>query len=67
VSIEQLMQAAANLSYDEKGQLADYLVQLRNREDPHYLPEITRRITDKTPGHWLTPDQFEKRITGDGD
>jgi hypothetical protein len=64
MTIEQLKKEAESLSFEEKGQLAAYLVQLRNRQDPNYLSEIHRRIGDKDPAHWLTPDQFESRLDG---
>jgi hypothetical protein len=62
MTIDQLKKEAASLSFEEKGQLAAYLVQLRNREDPSYVAEMRRRIEDKNPSHWLTPDQFEARL-----
>ena len=52
----------ATLSFEEQGELAAYLVQLRNRRDPEYLPEIQRRIEDAGRGQWLSPDEFEKRV-----
>ena len=60
--IEQVKREVATLSFEEQGELAAYLVQLRNRRDPEYLPEIRRRIENTGPSHWLTPDEFEKRL-----
>jgi hypothetical protein len=62
MSIEQLKKEAAALSFEEQGQLAAFLVQLRNRQDPEYLTEMGRRISDKDRSHWLTPEEFEKKL-----
>ena len=62
MTVEQVKREAATLSFVEQGELAAYLVQLRNRQDPEYLPEMHRRIQDTNRKHWLTPDEFEKRL-----
>ena len=62
MTVEQVKREAATFSFEEQGELAAYLIQLRNRRDPEYLPELQRRIEDTGRSHWLTPDQFEKRL-----
>jgi hypothetical protein len=62
MTVEQVKREAAALSFEEQGELAAYLVQLRNRRDPEYLPELQRRIEDTERSHWLTPDDLEKRL-----
>jgi hypothetical protein len=62
MTVEQLKKEAEALSFEEKGQLVAYLMQLRNREDPEYRAEMRRRIEDKDPAHWLTPEEFESRL-----
>ena len=62
MTVEQVKQELASLSFDEQGQLTAYLVQLRNRHDPEYVQEIQRRIGDTDRGHWLTPNEFEKHL-----
>ena len=62
MTIEQVKKEAAALSFEEQGELAAYLVHLRNREDPDYLPELQRRIKDTNRSHWLTPEEFEQRL-----
>ena len=62
MTVEQVKKEAARLSYNEQGAVAAYLVQLRNRHDPDYLPQLQRKIEDTDRTHWLTPDEFEKRL-----
>jgi hypothetical protein len=62
MSIEQLKKEAAALSFEEQGQLAAYLVQLRNRQDPRYQGEMRQRIEDQDRAHWVTPEQFGKKL-----
>ena len=62
MTIEQLMQESESLSYQDKGKLVAYLLAMRNREDPEYLAEIQGRIEDRDPNHWLTPEEFSKRL-----
>jgi hypothetical protein len=62
MTVEQVKREVATLSFKEQGELAAYLVHLRSRQDPEYLPGIRRRIQDSNRKHWLTPDEFEKRL-----
>lgn len=64
MSIEELKREAERLSFDEQGQLAAYLVQLRNQQDPGYEEAIRERVADGERSHWLTPDEFEARLDG---
>ncbi|MFK5921021.1 MAG: hypothetical protein QM496_02490 [Verrucomicrobiota bacterium] len=62
MTVEQLKKEAEDLSFEEKGQLAAYLVHLRNRQDPDYLNEMQNRIEDGKASNWLSPDEFETRL-----
>ena len=62
MTIEELKKEAESLSFEQQGELAAYVVQLRNRRDPEYMAEMQSRIEDADRGHWLTPDQFERRL-----
>ena len=62
MTIEQIKRELAELSFEIQGELAAYLVQLRNAKDPEYRKEISERLDDKDPNHWLTPDEFEQRL-----
>jgi hypothetical protein len=62
MTVNQLMRETEALSFEEKGQLAAYLVQMRNRKDPEYLAEMQARIEEKDSSRWLNPDEFEIRL-----
>ena len=39
-----------------------YMVALEDRNRPGYAKELARRIDDKSPDHWLTPEQSEREL-----
>jgi hypothetical protein len=62
MTIEQIKKETESLSFSQQGELAAFLVQLRNRQNPDYMIEMQGRIEDTDSAHWLSPDEFEKRI-----
>ncbi len=50
------------LSATEQAEVAAFLFQLRRKDDADYQAKIERRLNDKDPSHWLTVDEFEKRL-----
>jgi hypothetical protein len=62
MTLEQIKKEAESLSSPEKAQLAAYLIHLRNREDPEYLRQMRERVEDREKSHWLSPDEFERRL-----
>ncbi len=42
---------------------AAFLFHLRHKAvTPEYQATVDRRAADKDPSHWLTPEEFEKRL-----
>lgn len=62
MTIEELQKEAEALSFTQQGELEAYVVQLRNRRDSDYMAEMQCRIEDADRSHWLTPDEFERRL-----
>jgi asparagine synthetase B (glutamine-hydrolysing) len=62
MSLEQLKLEVAALSDREQAELIRYTLQLRHTNDPEYRREVTDRLNDKEKSHWLTPDEFERRL-----
>lgn len=62
MSFEQLKQEVASLSEREQSELIAYTLQLRYAHDSTYRREVTERLNDKDQSHWLTPDEFERRL-----
>jgi hypothetical protein len=64
MSVEELKKALTSLSRAEQNEISAFLFHLRHRADAAYQAELAARIADKDPTHWLTPEEFEKRLDG---
>lgn len=62
MSFEDLKRQVALLSHQEQAELISYTVKLRYAQDSNYRREVTNRLNDAESSHWLTPDEFEKRM-----
>jgi hypothetical protein len=62
VSVMDLKKELAALSAKEQAEMAAFLFQLRRQGDADYQATLGRRLKDKDPSHWLTPDEFERRL-----
>jgi hypothetical protein len=62
MSVEELKKTVAMLSPQEQKELTAFLFHLRHRGDTTYQETLTARMGDKDPSHWLTPEEFEKRL-----
>lgn len=62
MSFEQLKREVALLSEPEQAELISYTLQLRYAHDSNYHREVTDRLNDSDKSHWLTPDEFERRL-----
>ncbi len=61
MSVREIKEKLAALPRNEQDEVIAYLFHLRHggEEDAR---QITRRLTDKDASHWLTPDEFERRL-----
>jgi hypothetical protein len=62
MSVEELKKTVATLSPGEQNELTAFLFHLRHRGDVAYQAMLKGRVDDKDPSHWLTPEEFEKRL-----
>jgi len=62
MSVEELKKAVRTLSAEEQNELSAFLFHLRHQADPGYQASVEKRLADKDPSHWLTPEQFEQRL-----
>ena len=65
MNFEALKQELAKLSEKDRGKIMAFLVALDERDDAEYRAEITRRIDDKDPAHWMTLEELERRLSID--
>jgi hypothetical protein len=62
MNFEQLKREVTALSDNEQAELIRYTLQLRHANDAEYRREVIERLDDKDKSHWLTPDEFERRL-----
>ena len=62
MSFEQLKREVASLDDREQAELISYTLQLRHAHDAEYRREVTERLNDTDKSHWLTPEEFERRL-----
>ncbi|MSU57895.1 MAG: hypothetical protein EXS35_06885 [Pedosphaera sp.] len=62
MSIEQLKQEVASLDDRAQAELISYTLQLRYAHDADYGREVADRLNDADKSHWLTPEEFERRL-----
>jgi hypothetical protein len=62
MSLDQLKREVASLSDQKQAELISYTLHLRYAGDPDYRREVTDRLNDSDRSHWLTPEEFERRL-----
>jgi len=62
MSFEQLKQQVAALNDREQAELISFTLQLRHVNDTVYRREVTDRLNDQDKSHWMTPDEFDRRL-----
>ena len=62
MSFEQIKREVALLDEQQQAELISYTLQLRYAHDDGYHREVTDRLNDADKSHWLTPDEFERRL-----
>ena len=62
MSFEQLKREVALLGEHEQAELISFALQLRYANDPNHRREVTDRLNDFDKSHWLTPQEFERRL-----
>lgn len=62
MSVEEIKSRIASLSPAERDEVSAFLFHLRHADDPDYQQLIETRLSDKDSTHWLTPEEFERRL-----
>ncbi len=60
MSLAELKEQAAALPPDEQAELAAYLAERLQRDDPAYRKELARLIDDTDPTHWVRWAEVKK-------
>ena len=61
MSMQDIKSALAEMPQEEQDQLAAYLVHLRHQRDAQVRAEITERLRDQNPQHWLSPAELREQ------
>ena len=62
MSVEEIKQGIAALSPAEQSEVTAFLFRLRHAADPEYQERVNSRLSDREASHWLTPEEFERRL-----
>ena len=62
MSVQEIKDKLATLPRKEQDEVIAYLFHLRHEDDADYQGNISRRLKDPDPSHWLSPDQFERAL-----
>jgi hypothetical protein len=62
MSVEEIKEKLAALPRNQQDEVIAYLFHLRRAHDREYGRHTGRRLKDKDPSHWLSPDAFERQL-----
>ncbi len=62
MSVEEIKHGLSSLSPEEQGEISAFLFQLRHAADAEYQAKLEARFADQDRTHWLTPEEFERRL-----
>ncbi len=66
MNVEEIKAELATLPRKQQDEVVAFLFQLRHADDSEYQADITRRLKDRDPSHWLSPDEFERKLDKKG-
>ena len=58
----EIKEKLASLPRKDQDKVIAFLFHLRHLDDADYQAGLARRLQDKDPSHWLSPDDFERRL-----
>lgn len=62
MSVQEIKKKLAAMPRTAQDEVIAYLFHLRHAHDEDYEGPINQRLEDKDPGHWLSPDEFEREL-----
>jgi hypothetical protein len=62
VNVEEIKQGIAALPLREQNEVTAFLFHLRHAADAGHQQRVAERLDDRDPAHWLTPEEFERRL-----
>ena len=62
MTMAELMREVANLAPEQKDELAAYLLHVRLAQDEAWRTEMTRKVDDRDPAHWISLEDWKKEL-----
>lgn len=62
MSIEEIKSSIAGLSPDQQSEVSAFLFHIRHASDAAYQDRVNSRLSDTERAHWLTPEEFERKL-----
>jgi len=62
MNVDEIKHGIASLSPSEQNEVSAFLFHLRHASDAEYQERVRSRISDTDSIHWLTPEEFERRL-----
>ena len=63
MSIEALKQELAGLDDDKRHHIMAFLIAIEDKRNPEYMAALARKIDDNDPSHWVTLEEFDRRLS----
>jgi hypothetical protein len=63
MSIDAIKQELAGLDDDKRHHIMAFLIAIDDRKNPEYMAALARKIDDNDPSHWVTFEEFEKKLS----
>ena len=62
MSIEEIKSGIACLTPIQQSEVTSFLFHLRHASDVEYQERVNSRLSDTEREHWLTPEEFERKL-----
>ena len=62
MSVQEIKEQLAALPRNEQDEVIAYMFHLRHAHIREYASQTGRRLKDKDPSQWLSPDAFEREL-----
>ncbi len=62
MSVQEIKKQLAALPRTEQDEVIAFLFHLRHAHDSDYEGQIDRRLSERNPAHWISPDEFERQL-----
>jgi len=63
MSIEAIKQELAELDDDKRHHIMAFLIAIEDKRNTEYMAALARKIDDNDPSHWVTLEEFDRRLS----